>query len=228
MPVNDLTVQLALAHQRLVQAGLVVWTMGNISVYDRSSDSVFIKPTGVPYPELDSYKMVRIKAATGEQMPWSDLKPSTDLESHLYVYQHWNRPPDINAIVHTHSPYATAFAVRGWDIPCIATSIADEFGGDIPCATYATIGTDEIGKAIIAELRDKFCSAVLLRQHGVFTFGTSIEKALKAAVMVEDAARVAYLALSMSHIDKVATLRLPSSEVEKAFHRYHTDYGQSK
>ena len=88
--------------------------------------------------------------------------------------------------MHTHSPYATAFAAVGKPIPVYLTAIADEFGGPIPCGGFALIGGEEIGKVVVESIGTS--PAVLLKNHGVFTIGKNAESAVKAAVMVEDVA----------------------------------------
>ena len=144
-----------------------------------------------------------------------DLGPSSDTASHAYVYRH---RPDVMGVVHTHSNYATAFAAVGRSIPVVLTAIADEFGCEIPCAPYARIGGQEIGKTIVEHIGPSL--AVLMRQHGVFTIGPSVEKALKAAVMVEDIAKTVWLALQIGEIEE-----LPAEEIAANYERYSTRYG---
>jgi L-ribulose-5-phosphate 4-epimerase len=121
-------------------------------------------------------------------------------------------------VVHTHSNYATAFAAVGRSIPVVLTAIADEFGCEIPCAPYARIGGQQIGKAIVDHIGPSL--AVLMRQHGVFTIGNTVEKALKAAVMVEDIAKTVWLALQIGEIEE-----LPAEEIAANYERYRTRYG---
>ena len=99
-----------------------------------------------------------------------DLKPSSDTASHLYIYR---QRPDVGGIVHTHSPYATAFAAVGKPIPVYLTAMADEFGGPIPCGGFALIGGEEIGKVVVESIGDS--CAVLLKNHGVFTVGANAD-----------------------------------------------------
>jgi ribulose-5-phosphate 4-epimerase/fuculose-1-phosphate aldolase len=121
-------------------------------------------------------------------------------------------------IVHTHSNYATAFAAVNKPIPVCLTAIADEFGGPIPCGAYASIGGDEIGEEILRSIGDS--RAIIMRQHGVFTIGESVKKALKAAVMVEDVARTVWLAMQIGQVED-----LPPEEVAANFDRYQNRYG---
>jgi L-ribulose-5-phosphate 4-epimerase len=121
--------------------------------------------------------------------------------------------------VHTHSTYATAFAAIGKPIPVYLTAQADEFGGPIPCGGFALIGGEEIGKVVIESIGDS--KAVLLKNHGVFTIGSSAESAVKTAVMVEDIAHTVWLALQMGTPDEI-----PPEMVEKLHYRYTHVYGQ--
>jgi L-ribulose-5-phosphate 4-epimerase len=201
-------------HLELPRNGLVVWTGGNISARDQESGLVVIKPSGVLYDELRPEDMVVVNLE-GEIVE-GKLKPSSDTASHLYIYRHRR---DVNGVVHTHSSYATAFAALGKPIPVYLTAIADEFGGPIPCAGFALIGGEEIGKQVVEHIGAS--PAVLLKNHGVFTVGPTARAAVKAAVMVEDVARAVWLALQMGQPDEIAP-----EDVAKLHHRYTHVYGQ--
>ena len=118
-----------------------------------------------------------------------NLKPSTDTETHLYVYR---CRPDVLGMVHTHSPYATSFAVLGQPIPACLTASA-MLGGDIPLGRYAPIGGEEIGREIVARIGRAL--AIVMQNHGVFTIGSSPEQATKMAVEVEEIAKITHLAM---------------------------------
>jgi L-ribulose-5-phosphate 4-epimerase len=201
-------------HQELPKNELVMWTGGNVSIRDPETGYVVIKPSGVRYERLKSDDMVVVDL-DGNVIEGS-LKPSSDTASHLYIYRH---RPDINGIVHTHSPYATAFAAVGREIPVYLTGQADEFGGPIPCGGFALIGGEEIGKIVVAEIGSS--PAILLKNHGVFTIGPTGEAAVKAAVMVEDVARTVWLALQIGEPDEI-----PDEQIAKLHHRYKNVYGQ--
>ena len=141
--------------------------------------------------------------------------PSSDTAAHVYVYQHRD---DVHGMVHTHSNYATAFAAVGQGIPVYLTAIADEFGGAIPCGAYARIGGSAIGEEIIRSIGHS--PAILMKQHGVFTVGPTPEKALKAAVMVEDIAKTIWLAKQLG-----TPKELPAEEIAANFDRYQNRYG---
>ncbi len=211
---QSLKAQLCELHQSLPRQGLVAWTSGNISARDPDTGLVVIKPSGVRYEHLRPEHHVVVDLS-GNVID-SALKPSSDTASHLYIYRH---RPDIFGIVHTHSPYATAFAAHGRPIPCCLTAIADEFGGDIPCAGFAMIGGEEIGAQVVTMIGHS--PSILLQQHGVFAIGKSAEAAVKAAVMTEDAARTVMLAMSLG-----TPPRLPQADIDRLHKRYTTDYGQ--
>src|SRR5256885_12822811 len=149
-------------HLELPKNGLVVWTGGNVSARDPESGLVVIKPSGVLYDELrpEDHVVVNLEGDIVE----GELKPSSDTASHLYVYRH---RPDVNGVVHTHSSYATAFAALGRSIPVYLTAIADEFGGPIPCAGFALIGGEEIGRHGVEHIGAS--SAGPLHNHVRFT-----------------------------------------------------------
>ncbi len=201
-------------HQELPKNELVMWTGGNVSIRDPETGYVVIKPSGVRYERLKSDDMVVVDL-NGNVIE-GGLKPSSDTASHLYIYRH---RPDINGVVHTHSPYATAFAAVGREIPVYLTGQADEFGGPIPCGGFALIGGEEIGKIVVAEIGSS--PAILLKNHGVFTIGPTGEAAVKAAVMVEDVARTVWLALQIGEPDEI-----PDEQIAKLHHRYKNVYGQ--
>jgi L-ribulose-5-phosphate 4-epimerase len=198
----------------LYRAGLVAWTSGNVSGRDRQTGHVVIKPSGVRYEELTPEAVVVVDS--GGNVIEGDLRPSVDTQTHLYIYKHM---PRVMAITHTHSSYATSFAALGKPIPVVLTAIADEFGGEIPCARYAKIGSDDIGKAVVETIGGS--PAVLLKNHGVFTVGRTVEAAVKAAVMAEDVARTVHLAMM-----KGKPAPIPTEEVERAHRCYLERYGQ--
>ncbi len=201
-------------HQELPRNGLVAWTSGNVSARDAATGLVVIKPSGVRYEDLRPEHMVIVDLEG--QVRDSDLLPSSDTASHLYIYRH---RPDVGGIVHTHSPYATAFAANARSIPVYLTAHADEFGGPIPCGGFAPIGGEEIGRVVVESIGPS--CAVLLKNHGVFTLGSTADDAVKAAVMVEDVARTSWLALQLGHPEEI-----PAEAVAALHHRYQSKYGQ--
>lgn len=205
---------LAALHAQLWDAGLVVWTGGNIS--QRVDDGFLIKPSGVDYDKLSAESMI-LCDLDGNVLR-GEHKPSSDTAAHAYVYRHM---PEVGGVVHTHSNYACGFAAAGMPIPCILTAIADEFGGDIPVGPFAIIGDDSIGRGIVETLSGHRSTAVLMRQHGVFTIGRDARTALKAAIMCEDNAKSASIALQLGE-----PARLPQDAIDTLFNRYQNVYGQ--
>lgn len=206
-------------HGELPRNNLVAWTSGNVSARDRESGLVVIKPSGLRFEELAPDNMV-IVDANAEQVE-GDLKPSSDTATHCYIYREL---PEVGGIVHTHSPYATAWAALGRDIPCILTAMADEFGGVIPCGEFALIGGEEIGREVVRVLREgpnPHSPAVIMQNHGVFTVGPTPLAAVKAAVMCEDVARTVYLAVQLGE-----PIRITPEDIAKLHDRYTNVYGQ--
>jgi L-ribulose-5-phosphate 4-epimerase len=203
-------------HAELVANGLVAWTTGNVSARVPGEELMVIKPSGVPYGELTPEAIV-VCDLEGEPVGGS-LAPSSDAETHAYVYRNLS---GIGGVAHTHSPYATAWAARGEPIPCVLTAMADEFGGEIPLAPFAPIGTDEIGREIVATLDGHRSPAVLLRSHGVFALGAGPRDAVKAVVMCEDVARTVHLARALGAVEP-----LEETSIDALHARYQNVYGQ--
>ena len=189
---------------------------GNASGIDRDRGVVLIKPSGMDYDRMRAQDMV-LTDLEGRKLK-GKWNPSVDLPDHLYIYKHC---PQIGGVIHTHSNYATSFALLGRPLPVYLTAIADEFGEEIPCLPYVDNRADHIGKAIVKYMGRK-APAVLLAHHGVFAFGATPRAALKAAVMVEDVAKTCHLALLLGRPKP-----LPPREIKKWWDRYHTTYGQA-
>lgn len=211
---EELKSQLVQLHLELPKNNLVMWTGGNVSARDPKSGLVVIKASGIRYEVMEPKHMV-VMDLDGRQIE-GDYKPSSDVNSHLYIYRH---RPDVGGVVHTHSRYATAFAAVGMPIPCVLTAIADEFGGPIPCGGFALIGDEAIGKVVVEGIGNS--PAMLLKNHGVFTIGKNAAAAVKAAVMTEDAAATVWLALALGTPDVI-----PQEDVDKLHDRYTNVYGQ--
>jgi L-ribulose-5-phosphate 4-epimerase len=203
-------------HAELPRNGLVVWTSGNLSARVPEADLMVIKPSGVAYDELSPEAMVVCDLSGGAVE--GSLEPSSDAATHGYVYRHL---PEVGGIVHTHSAYATAWAVRAEPIPCVMTAMADEFGGEIPVGPFALIGDEEIGRGVVETVASHRSPAVLMRNHGVFAVGATPRDAIKAAVMCEDAARIVHLARSLGPIEP-----LEPASIDALYVRYQSVYGQ--
>jgi L-ribulose-5-phosphate 4-epimerase len=207
-------------HAALAASGLVAWTSGNVSARvpgsGGSADLMVIKPSGIAYADLTPESMV-VCDLDGTPLD-GGYQPSSDTAAHAYVYRHL---PGTGGVVHTHSPYATAWAARGEPIPCVITAMADEFGGEIPVGPFALIGGDEIGRGIVTTLAGHRSPAVLMRSHGVFAIGPTARDAVKAAVMCEDVARTVHLARAYGELEPLA-----ADQVDALHTRYKEQYGQ--
>ena len=192
---------------------LVKMTSGNVSGRDPESGLVVIKPSGVSFEELTPEHMVVVDLDC--QVVEGNLKPSTDTDTHVYVYQ---RRPDVMGIAHTHSPYASSFAALGQSIPVCLTSCA-VLGGEIPLGGYAPIGGEDIGQEIIDKIGQAL--AIIMQNHGVFTIGSSAQHATKMAVEVEEVAKITHLAMLRGQ-----PILLTESQIDYMVDLYRNDYGQ--
>ena len=203
-------------HAELPRYGLVVWTAGNISARVPGEELMVIKASGVSFDDLTPEAMI-VCDLEGNVVE-GDLSPSSDTFTHAYVYR---QMPHVGGVAHTHSGYASAWAARGEEIPCVLTAMADEFGGPIPIGPFALIGGEEIGQGIVETLAGHRSPAVLMRNHGVFTVGKDGRDAVKAAVMCEDVARTVHLARSLGE-----PLPIPPEAIDALHDRYQNVYGQ--
>ncbi len=220
------------ANMELPRRGLVTYTWGNVSGIDRASGLVVIKPSGVEYEELTLDKMVVVDLQTGTIVEGS-LNPSSDTKTHLELYKAF---PALGGIVHTHSPFAVAWAQAGRDIPCYGTTHADYFYGPVPCARHLTAAELEedyeknTGKVIVETFQNRNIDpvavpAVICHSHGPFTWGRDAAQAVYHAVVLEE---VAKMALFTRQIDPAAA-PAPQSMQDKHYLRKHGPnayYGQ--
>jgi L-ribulose-5-phosphate 4-epimerase len=216
LTVDELRRQVCTLHAELVRNDLVAWTAGNVSARVPGEDLFVIKPSGISYDDLTPESIV-VCDLDGTLVE-GDLMPSSDTAAHAYVYR---AMPEVGGVVHTHSPYATAWAARNEPIPCVLTAMADEFGGEIPVGPFALIGDDSIGKGIVATLTSHRSPAVLMRNHGVFTIGKDARAAVKAAVMCEDVARTVHIARTGGPLQPIHP-----DDIDHLYRRYQTAYGQ--
>lgn len=215
--IAQLREELVLLHQELVRWGLVVWTAGNVSARVPGAPLLLIKPSGILTDDLDPASMV-LCDLEGVVVEDNGFKPSSDTASHAVVYRERD---DVGGVVHTHSPYACAFAAVGEPIPCVLTGIADEFGGPIPLGPFATIGSEDIGRSVVETLAGHRSRAVLMQNHGVFAIGPDARSAVKAAVLCEDSARAVHLARGLG-----TPVPIAEHHIDTLHHRYRNVYGQ--
>jgi L-ribulose-5-phosphate 4-epimerase len=193
--------EVAALHAELVRYALVVWTAGNVSARVPGEDLMVIKPSGVSYDELDADAMI-VCDLDGEVVD-GGMSPSSDTAAHAYVYK---AMPEVGGVVHTHSTYASAWAARAEPVPCVLTAI---------------IGDDSIGRGIVETLSGHNSSAVLMRNHGVFTIGKNAAEAVKSAVMCEDVARTVHIARQLGE-----PLPIEPDVIARLHDRYKNVYGQ--
>lgn len=218
------------ANMLLSEYKLITFTWGNVSGIDRDKGIVIIKPSGVPYDELSPENMVALDLE-GNVLE-GDLKPSSDTPTHLVLYRHFQT---IGGVAHTHSRAATAWSQAGLGIPPLGTTHADSFAGEIPCTRKMTRPEiegeyeKETGNVIVERFKNIDPSnipAVLVRNHGPFTWGDSAMKAAENAVILEEVAKMAYMTALLK--DGVLT-RMPNALLNKHFYRKHGEgayYGQ--
>ncbi|MDR2936686.1 MAG: L-ribulose-5-phosphate 4-epimerase [Rikenellaceae bacterium] len=190
------------ANLDLVRHSLVIFTWGNVSVFDQESGLAVIKPSGVSYDRMKPEDMVVLNL--DGRVIEGNLRPSSDTPTHLELYRVF---PQIGGIVHTHSTFATAWAQAGLPIPILGTTHADYFFGDIPCTrgmTAEEIGGDyekETGAVIVETFSGKdpmYIPSVLVKNHGPFSWGATAHEAVHNAVVTEEVAKIAFLATQMN------------------------------
>lgn len=230
---EELKLEVYKANMELPKRGLVTYTWGNVSGIDREKGLFVIKPSGVDYDELKPEDLV-VMDLNGNKVE-GDLNPSSDTKTHLVLY---NNFPEIGGIVHTHSPYAVAWAQAGEDIPCYGTTHADYFYGAVPCARHLTkeeLDEDyemNTGYSIVEtfknrEIDPKAVPAVVCHSHGPFTWGKNAAEAVYHAVVLEEVAKMAIFTRQV----KFDAAPAPSRYQDKHYMRKHGPnayYGQKK
>ena len=218
------------ANLMLPKYGLVTFTWGNVSAYDKESGLVVIKPSGVEYDIMNKDDMV-VTDLEGNVVE-GRLKPSSDLMTHLEIYKNL---PGVYGVVHTHSSWATSWAQAGKDVLALGTTHADNFYGDIPCTRKMT--PEEIkeeyekntGKVIIETLKERGIDhlaipAVLVHSHGPFTWGPDCFKAVENSVVLEEISKTAFVTLQLDPNAKIQQELLDKHYLRK--HGKDAYYGQ--
>lgn len=226
---EELKAKVLKANLDLVRHGLVVMTWGNASAINDSRDLVVIKPSGVPYDQMTVKDMVVVDL--DGKIVEGALKASSDLPTHLALYMAW---PDVAGIVHTHSMHATMFAQACRPVPCYGTTHADHFHGEVPCTRVLTArettgdyeaNTGDVIVECFAELSPLHMPAVVVANHGPFTWGKDVADAVHNAVALE---QVAQMAIGTKVINPQAG-PVPKHILDKHFLRKHGPgayYGQ--
>ncbi|WP_373898061.1 L-ribulose-5-phosphate 4-epimerase [Haloimpatiens sp. FM7315] len=221
------------ANLELPEKGLVVFTWGNVSAIDREKGLVVIKPSGVSYEDMKAEDMVVIDLEGN--IVEGKLRPSSDTPTHLALYKEFK---EIGGVVHTHSSWATTFAQAEKSIPCLGTTHADYFYGEIPCTRKLTKeeieGEYELetGNVIIEtfkekELNPKYVPGVIVSSHGPFSWGKDAENAVHNAVVMEEVAKMALRTLQLNpELQGVDNYLLNKHFMRK--HGANAYYGQGK
>lgn len=228
---EDLKQRVYEANMDLVKKGLVIYTWGNVSGIDQESKLVVIKPSGVDYDTMKPDDMV-VLDLDGNIVEGA-YRPSSDTPTHLELYKAY---PSMKGIVHTHSTYAVTFAQAGFEIPPLGTTHADYFYGSIPCTR--ALSPEEVqneyekntGKVIIETINEKDpmeAPAIVVKNHGPFTWGNSPEQAVYHAVVLEEVCKMAYQTMTLNTMVN----RAPQYLLDKHYFRKHganAYYGQDK
>ena len=186
------------ANMDLPRYGLVTFTWGNVSAIDRQRGLVVIKPSGIAYESMtvDDMSVVDLQGHVVEGR-W---RPSSDTATHLALYR---RYPDLGGLVHTHSTHATAWAQAGLAIPALGTTHADYFFGDIPCTRALSaqevdeayeLNTGQVIIEALGEANPLHTPGIVVYQHGPFAWGKDAHEAVHNAVVMEEVARMAWIA----------------------------------
>ena len=201
--------------RKLLTSGLTAGTGGNLSVANRKKNLIAVTPSGVDYLEMSPEDVVLV-GMEGGLIETSKYKPSSELLFHLALYR---RRQDIQAVVHTHSVYATTLATLGWEIPPFHYLVAYS-GKKVPLASYATFGSEQLARNVAEAIGDN--NAVLMGSHGVVTVGATLVKAFETAEIIEYVARVYYLAKNLGE-----PAILSDEEMEKVIEKFK-GYGRSQ
>ncbi len=230
---EELKERVCRAHHELKDRGLMIYTWGNVSMIDRESGEIAIKPSGIPCERLMPSDIVVVDMQ-GNVIE-GKYKPSSDTPTHLVLYSAF---AGANCIVHTHSTYATAWAQAGKALPCLGATHADCFCGSVPCTRAMSLREingdyeSETGNVIVETFASKrkdptLMPAVLVACHGPFAWGADDEEAVYNAVVLEEIARMSHITMQIN--PQCAGAGRPL--MERHFFRKHGKgayYGQSE
>ena len=215
---EDLKAQVLATAVAMNASGINQGSAGNVSA--RCEGGFVITPTGMAYDECVADDMVWLllneNASVGTSTPPSpQRKPSSEWRFHRDIY---TAHPKAAAIVHAHSPFATALACHGMGIPAFHYMIARFGGGDVRCATYATFGTEELSAAIVEALKDR--CACLMAHHGMVAYGANLKHALALAIELESLAEQYWRTFQLGPVKL-----LPDMEIARVLEKF-ANYGQ--
>ena len=229
---DELRAEVAAANTAIDRAGLVTLSFGNVSGVDRDAGVLVIKPSGAPYATLRPEDLVVVSLDDGRVVE-GEMRPSVDTPTHRVLYQAF---PDVGGVVHTHSPYASAWAQAGKPIPCFGTTHADFFRGEVPVTR--ALDPDELGDRyeedtgrVIVETLERAgrsaveAPAVLVASHGPFTWARTASAAVEAAIALEAIAAMAFRTL----VIEASTSEIGEALLARHFDRKHgagAYYGQ--
>ena len=182
--------------RRSYEEALFAGTSGNLSVYDREKETMIITPSSIPYETMKEEDLVLMKLS-GEIIEGRH-RPSSEWRMHAAVYK---EREEVGAVVHTHSPYATSFAVNREPLPIILIEMIPFLGGDMLVADFAMPGTEDVGREALKVLKGR--NACLMSNHGVLAVGENLEQAHIRAIYAEDAAKIYSLAKSNGQVKEV-------------------------
>ena len=199
------------AAQRMLAKGLVIGTAGNVSLRlppEGNSQLLAITPSALPYDSLsvDDIQIIDFNTRTVE----GSLRPSTEMKLHMGIYR---AREEINAVIHTHSVFASAVSITGKDIPPILNDQVAFLGGTIKLAEYAPAGSQELATNAVSALEDR--NAVLLANHGAVGIGRTMDDAFTACELIEKTAKIYLLALSTGTVNHLPDIAI---EAEKAYY----------
>jgi L-ribulose-5-phosphate 4-epimerase len=201
---------------RLSAYGLVWMAGGTAAARDPESGYIVVTPSGLSYAELTPADMIVVDL----QMTVVDGEHRPSVATNLWL-NFFNARSDIHGLIHTHSPYATAFSVTYQPIPVVTETMADWFGAEVPVARYAHIEDPWFSTAPVDAMAAGF--AVLLGQHGPITVGKTLDDALERAVTLEESAKIYTIAQTIG-----SPHCLTPAQAERSFEYYHNRYGQKK
>ena len=219
------------AYKKICESGLVIGSWGNVSLRDTHRNVVTITPSGISINDLTTDKLVSVNISSKNVIGYRGFKPSVDTDIHLEIYKGFS---GVESVIHTHSEYATIFSQAKVSIPCVGTTHADYFFGDVPLvydlkATEIENDFEEnSGKSIVNffnqnNINPLHMKAALLPSHGPVVWGNSIEDAVENAIVLEHIAKLAYRTYMLRDVSMDFNL------IKKHFNRKHGEdsyYGQ--